>query len=107
MVPEPQSFARAATYWIGQYPVMGMLDRNFESSVTGSEMWSCTWSNKRIKSCYRARARLHTDQDDLWRGQPVIVSFSVFALQKQHFYQNIVTAPRDGHTPRSQALCAF
>ena len=56
---------------IGQQPVMGMLDRNFEPSVTGSEMWSCTWSNKRIKSCYHARARLHTDQDDLWRGQPV------------------------------------
>ena len=57
---------------IGQQPVMGMLDRNFEPSVTGSEMWSCTWSNKRVKSCYRARARLHTDQDDLRRGQPVV-----------------------------------
>ena len=44
---------------IGQQPVMGMLDRIFESSVTGNEMWS--WSNKRVKSCYRARARLHTD----------------------------------------------
>ena len=42
------------------------LDRNFESSVTGSEMWSCTWSKKRVKSCYCARARLSTDQDDLW-----------------------------------------
>ena len=34
-------------------------------------MWSCTWSNKRVKSCYCARTRLHTDQDDLSRGQPV------------------------------------
>ena len=51
---------------IGPWPVMRMLDRIFESSVTGSEMWSCTWSNKRVKSCYRARARLHTDQGNLW-----------------------------------------
>ena len=50
---------------------MCMWDRNFESSVTGSEMWSCTWSNKRVKSCYCVRSRLSTDQDDLWRGQPV------------------------------------
>ena len=59
-------FLALGVYRIGQQPVMGMLDRNFESSVTGSEMWSCTWSNKRIKSCDHARARLHTDQDDLW-----------------------------------------
>ena len=52
-------------------PVMGMLDHIFEPSVTGSEMWSCAWSNKRVKSCYRARGGLHTDQDDLRRGQPV------------------------------------
>jgi hypothetical protein len=31
-------------------------------------MWSCTWSNKRVKSCYCARARLSTDQGNLWRG---------------------------------------
>ena len=50
---------------------MCMWDRNFESSVTGSEMWSCAWSNKHVKSCYCARARLSTDQGNLWRGQPV------------------------------------
>ena len=64
-------FLALSVYRIGQQPVMGMVDRNFESSVTGSEMWSCTWSNKHVKSCYRARVRLHTDQDDLRRGQPV------------------------------------
>ena len=36
-------------------------------------MWSCTWSNKRVKSGYCARARLSTDQDNLWREQPVRV----------------------------------
>ena len=36
-------------------------------------MWSCTWSNKRVKSCYCARARLSTDQDNLWREQPVLI----------------------------------
>ena len=25
-------------------------------------MWSCMWSNKRINSYYRARARLHTER---------------------------------------------
>ena len=52
---------------------MCMWDRNFESSVTvtGSEMWSCACSNKRVKSCYCTRARLSTDQDNLWREQPV------------------------------------
>ena len=59
-------FLALSVYRIGQQPVMGMLDRNFEPSVKGCEMWSCTWSNKRIKSCYRARARLHTDQGNLW-----------------------------------------
>ena len=59
-------FLALSVFWIGQWPVMRMLDRNFEPAVTGSEMWSCTWSNKRVKRCYCARARLHTDQDDLW-----------------------------------------
>ena len=54
---------------------MGMWDRIFEPSVTGSEMWSCTWSNKRVKSCYCARAGLSTDQGSLWRGQPVTESY--------------------------------
>ena len=39
--------------------------------------------------------------------RPSPVSFSVFALDFSTFFQNIVTARRDGHTPRSQALCAF
>ena len=56
------------------WPVMCMLDRIFEPSVTGSEVWSYTSSNKRVKSSYRARARLHTDQDDLRPGQPVYES---------------------------------
>ena len=34
-------------------------------------MWSCTCSNKRLKSGYCARARLSTDQDDLWRREPI------------------------------------
>ena len=34
-------------------------------------MWSCTWSNKRVKSCYCVCSRLSTDQGDLWREQPV------------------------------------
>ena len=37
-----------------------MLDGIFEPSVTGSEVCSCTWSNKRAKSSYYARVRLHT-----------------------------------------------
>ena len=36
-------------------------------------MWSCTWSNKRVKSCYCARARLSTDQGNLSPGQPVVL----------------------------------
>jgi hypothetical protein len=32
------------------WPVMDMLDRIFEPSVTGSEVWSCTWSNEHLKS---------------------------------------------------------
>jgi hypothetical protein len=42
-----------------------MWDRNFDSSVTGSEVWLCTWSNEHLKSGSCAPARLHTDQDDL------------------------------------------
>ena len=34
-------------------------------------MWSCAWSNKRVKSGYCARARLSTDQGNLSREQPV------------------------------------
>ena len=35
-------------------------------------MWSCAWSNKRVKSGYCARARLSTDQGNLSREQPVL-----------------------------------
>ena len=45
-------------------------------------MWSCTWSNKRVKSCYCVRSRLSTDQDDLWRDQPVVQ----FKFDCYHFF---------------------
>ena len=35
---------------IDQQPVMCMWDRIFQSSVTGSEVRSCTWSNEHLKS---------------------------------------------------------
>ena len=40
-------------------------------------MWSCTWSNKRVKSCYCVRSRLSTDQGNLSRGQPVLAARSI------------------------------
>ena len=53
-----------------------MWDRIFQSSVTGSEVRSCTWSNEHLESCDCACARLHTDQGNLRRGQPVTVQDS-------------------------------
>ena len=70
---------------------MCMWDRNFESSVTGSEMWSCAWSNKRVKSCYCARARLSTDQGSLSPGQ-LVACFEIIIFVAAITYVTSVTA---------------
>ena len=77
---------------------MCMWDRNFESSVTGSEMWSCAWSNKRVKSCYCACARLHTDQGNLRRGQPVTVKGTVL-LSRRRSKTESYDSPGASRTP--------
>ena len=63
------------------------------------------WGAEGLNDSYSYFAQARVERFP-WSFAPSL-SFSLFALQKQHFYQNIVTAPRDGHTPRSQALCAF
>ena len=51
------------------WPVMGMLDRISEHAVTIYVPGSVQWSNKHVKIYSHPRARVHTDQGNLWRGQ--------------------------------------
>ena len=52
-------------------PVKAMLDRNFRCTVTEYVLVPCSMSKPRAKSVNGSRARVHTDQADLWLGQPV------------------------------------
>ena len=53
---------------------MAMLDGMCERAVTTYVLGSVWWSNKHVKSYSYPRAQVHTDQDDLWRGQPVVAN---------------------------------
>ena len=50
-------------------PVKAMLDRNFRCTVTAYVLVPCSMRKPRVKSVYGSRARVHTDQADLRRGQ--------------------------------------
>ena len=50
-------------------PVKAMLDRNFRCTVTEYVVVPCSMRKPRAKSVYESRARVHTDQADLWLGQ--------------------------------------
>ena len=52
-------------------PVKAMLDRNFRCTVTEYVVVPCSMRKPRSKSVYESRARVHTEQDDLWLVQPV------------------------------------
>ena len=47
-------------------PVKAMLDRNFRCTVTEYVLVPCSMRKPRSKSVYESRARVHTEQDDLW-----------------------------------------
>ena len=47
-------------------PVKAMLDRNFRCTVTAYVLVQCSMRKPRAKSVYESRARVSTDQDDLW-----------------------------------------
>ena len=53
-------------------PVKAMLDRNFRCTVTEYVLARCSIRKPRAKSVYASRARVHTEQDDLWLVQPVL-----------------------------------
>ena len=53
-------------------PVKAMLDRNFRCTVTEYVLAPCSMRKPRAKSVYASRARVHTEQDDLWLVQPVV-----------------------------------
>jgi hypothetical protein len=69
-------------------------------------MWSCAWSNKRVKSCYCACARLHTDQGNLRRGQPVQSALQVLLksdiLPDYYYYYFIFASQHDPLAPLSR-----
>ena len=53
-------------------PVKAMLDRNFRCTVTEYVLAPCSMRKPRAKSVDGSRARVHTEQDDLWADQLVI-----------------------------------
>ena len=56
------------------WPVMGMLDRISEHAVTICMLGSYRWSYNASKSYSHTHTLVHTDQGNLWLGQPVILS---------------------------------
>ena len=55
-------------------PVKVMLDRNFRCTVTEYVLVPCSIRKPRAKSVYASRARVHTDQGNLWLVQPVLMA---------------------------------
>ena len=55
-------------------PVKAMLDRNFRCTVTEYMLVPCSMRKPRAKSVNGSRARVHTDQGNLWLVQPVCMS---------------------------------
>ena len=58
--------ARARCYRLVLRPVKAMLDRNFRCTVTAYVLVQCSMRKPRAKSVYESRARVSTDQGDLW-----------------------------------------
>ena len=54
-------------------PVKAMLDRNFRCTVTEYVLVPCSIRKPRAKSVYASRARVSTEQGDLWADQLVLV----------------------------------
>ena len=61
-------------------PVKAMLDRNFRCTVTEYVLAPCSMRKPRAKSVDGSRARVHTEQDDLWADQLVAHSLSLTAI---------------------------
>ena len=56
------------------WPVMGMLDRISEHAVTICMLGSYRWSYNASKSYSHTHTLVHTDQGNLWLGQPILCS---------------------------------
>ena len=57
---------RTICYRLVLRPVKAMLDRNFSCTVTEYVLAPCSIRKPRAKSVYASRARVHTDQGNLW-----------------------------------------
>ena len=57
---------------------MSMLVGNLSCSMTGSVLVSYSMYNEHQKSCYSSRARLHTEEGNLWPVQPVRIAQNKF-----------------------------
>ena len=66
-----RAYLSSCIFWSLAVPVasMAMLNGMCERAVTTYVLGSVWWSNKHVKSYSHTHARVHTDQDDLWRGK--------------------------------------
>ena len=76
-------------------PVKAMLDRNFRCTVTEYVVVPCSMRKPRSKSVYESRARVHTEQGDLWVVQPVQPAFGSL-----HVHSNWSLVPFFSHEVR-------
>ena len=80
-----RAYLSSCIFWSLAVPVasMAMLNGMCERAVTTYVLGSVWWSNKHVKSYSYPRARVHTDQGDLWRVKPISTISTIGILHRR------------------------